>query len=182
MKKILSYFTNPESQTVAVWIQTLLLGFGLYYAIIQIDFISQNQQIEMNERYVSYHVKYRDDISRKVDDVYDFYSNIKTEEQAKTVTAEMLKANREIEQKIFKYFQDLSTCADFGLCPSTKAKELICYDAYILERTAAKARLLFPEEDKRMNRLNKNVGYYGYWKRSQCSLITQIQYFIDLEL
>ncbi|MBV1839303.1 hypothetical protein [Photobacterium ganghwense] len=75
------YFTKAESQTIAVWIQTLILGIGLFYAMVQIDFISSNYEIEMNTRYMKHHNQYRDEIYKKTESVYDFYANIKDENQ-----------------------------------------------------------------------------------------------------
>lgn len=177
MKTILKYFTKSESQTIAVWIQTLLLAFGLYYAIVQIDFLAESKEIEMNERYLKYHIQYRDEIIPKVDELFEFYNEITDKKSVSNVSTENLKTIRKKEIALFTFFRDVSTCSSFGLCPESKVDSTICFDAMYLDRQLKRVEPLFLDAKNGSRQIKKASGYYQRWLRTSCSLPAQFDYY-----
>lgn len=172
MKKYIQYLTKPESQTVAVWIQTIFLAVGIVYGMQQLNYMSDEQSAEKAERYFKYYKDYIKNEQSKVNQVAIFYQEAARVEDPEQLDKDQLKKIYRYETELLEFLTDVSICNRFGLC-SDSAAQLVCSDMVWLHQNLSNAESIAIFNPQRTNRLRWR---YKRLLNENCNWIQVIAY------
>ncbi|SMY34245.1 hypothetical protein [Photobacterium andalusiense] len=178
MKKYIQYLTKSESQTFAVWIQTVFLAVGVIYGIQQLSYMSDEQSSREAEKYLEYYRDYRKNEQNKVSQVAIFYQEAARVDDPEKLDKIQLKKIYSYETELIEFLTDVSICNRFGLC-SDSAAQLVCSDTVWLHQNLSNAESIEKFNPQRTKRL---AWRYERLLNENCSLIHVIAYRMGMNI
>ncbi|CAH6807824.1 conserved hypothetical protein [Vibrio chagasii] len=128
IRALLNFVRNPQNEPISSWVQTLLLAIGVVYGLVQLTYISDSYTQKLNENYLKHYEHYNKAVFAKLTELSNFYFYLKDDESSVKRIAQQFEDILQKEDEVDQFFNDISSCAKFGLCPQDKVDSLVCGD------------------------------------------------------
>ena len=139
IRALVKFVKNPDNAPISSWIQTLFLAIGVVYGLVQLNYISDGYTQKLNENYLKHYEEYNNTVFATLTELNNFYFYLKDDESSGQRIAEQFENILQKEKEAEQFFNDISSCAKFGLCPQDKVDSLVCGEVSQLHADITKA-------------------------------------------
>ncbi|MCI1037847.1 hypothetical protein [Pseudomonas putida] len=126
MKNVIAFLRRPENLALANWVQSFSVVVGIVIALLQLSSVLRDQNYKKSVEYLKFEVEYAEGVSRALGLVYEYQTNLGV--LSEKDYEDLYPRDNYVESlsSIRSYVSRLSTCGDFGVCPSEFVDKAVC--------------------------------------------------------